>query len=455
MSDRNTKGSNLPRRDLTPTDFPVDDLKPLGREVRRHPKAQITKLARNLTEFGFVLPILVDQQNRVVAGSALVHAAKSLLMRHVPVITVTDLNESQLRALRISLNRLAEDADWIPTELRLEFEEICALDSGIDLTSTGFEMGEIDFYLHTEPVNDEPPIEPPDRSRPSITQLGDLWRLGPHRLLCGNALEDQSYHALLGTVRVRCVNTDLPYNLKLKGNVTGKGHVVHGEFAMASGEMDPPAFIAFLRTVFGHMTAHSTDGALHYLFMDWRHLLQLMTAAQDIYSELKNLCVWNKTNAGMGSFYRSKHELIAIYKFGSAPHINNIELGRFGRNRTNVWDYAGVNTFRPGRMEDLHAHPTVKPLQLVADAILDATHRGDAVLDPFVGSGTTLLACEQVGRVGYAMELDPHYVDVAVRRWQDATGQVAELEQSGESFAVVAERRASVDLASAEEFKNG
>ena len=432
--------SNLPARDLTATDVAIGDLKVLSGSIRRHPKSQIDKLAHGLAQFGFVVPILIDAQRRIVAGGALVEAAKRLSMSHVPAITVTGLTEAELRALRIALNRLAEDAEWDIPALKLEFETILGLDAAFDLTITGFEMGEIDFHLHSE-TEPEPPVELPDQSTIPVSQIGDLWALGRHRLLCGNALEETCYEVLLGEVRARCVITDVPYNLKLKGIVTGKGQVVHDEFVMASGEMDDAAFIDFLRTSLGCMARCSIDGALHYVFIDWRHLHQLMTAADAVYSELKNLVVWNKSNGGMGSFYRSKHELIALYKVGAAPHINNVALGRFGRNRTNVWDYAGVNTFRAGRMEDLAAHPTVKPTALIADALMDATNRGDAVLDPFLGSGTTLLACEQTGRIGYGMELDPRYVDVAIRRWQSATGETAQLTATGESFTEVTARR--------------
>ena len=427
-------GCNLHRRNLSPKDVPIKELTPLAREVRRHSNAQIIKLSTSIDEFGFVLPILMDEQKRVIAGWALVLAAKRSLMTHVPAITVARLSEAQLRTLRIALNRLAEDAAWNLPELKLELEEILILEPSLDLTLSGFEMGEIDFHLQVGSEVEEPPVEVPDRTQPPTTRVGDLWILGPHRLLCGNALEDASYKVFLGDVLVRSVHTDFPYNVKLKGNVTGKGQVVHDEFVMASGEMTQAEFVAFLISAMVLMTAYSLDGALHYLFIDWRHLYELITAAQGIYTEQKNLCVWNKSNGSMGSFYRSKHELIAVYKHGTAPHINNVELGRYGRNRTNVWDYAGVNTFRPGRMEDLQAHPTVKPLRLIADAILDSTHRGDAVLDPFLGSGTTLLACEDTGRVGYGMELDPRYVDVAVRRWQTHTGQSARLKGTHLTF---------------------
>ena len=427
--------TNLRTHDLTPALTPIDDLRPLGRDTRKHPAHQLARLARNLETFGFVTPVVIDAHHRVVAGWALVQAAQRLLLTHIPTVTVTGLSDVQLRALRLALNRLSEDASWNPNELRLEIGEIINLDSSFDLTLTGFEMGEIDLSLGDDAVEPtECPPDPPDRQYPAVSQVGDLWELDRHRLLCGDALEPESYANLLTGQKARTVFTDPPYNVPIQGHVSGKGRIVHAEFAMASGEMTDAEFIAFLRSAMTLMVAHSVDGALHFLCMDWRHLYQLQSAGRDLYSELKNLCVWNKSNAGMGSFYRSKHELVAVYKSGKAKHINNVELGRYGRNRSNVWDYPGVNTFRPGRMDDLAAHPTVKPLALVADAILDASNRGDVVLDPFLGSGTTLLACEQTGRIGHAMELDPYYVDVAIRRWQTMTGEPARHSATRESF---------------------
>lgn len=436
--------TNFPQHALTPDAVPIADLRPLGRATRKHSREQIRKLADSLTVFGFVLPVVIDDQNRIVAGAALVEAAERLLMTHVPAVRVTGLTETQLRALRLALNRLAEDAAWDPNELRIEFAEILALDVSVDLTITGFQMAEIDLSLQTELEAEEPPeppAPPPDRAEPAVSEPGDLWILGEHRLLCGSALEQPAYERLLGDERAQAVHVDPPFNVRIDGHVSGKGRITHGEFAMASGEMSSAQFIEFLRTALQRMADFSVDGSLHYVYMDWRSLRELLTAGEAVYTEQKNLCVWTKTNAGMGSFYRSQHELIVVFKLGSAPHINNIELGRYGRNRSNVWPYPGANTFRAGRMEDLAAHPTVKPMRMVADAILDSTHRGDVVLDPFLGSGTTILACEDTGRRGRGIELDPYYVDVAIRRWQAFSGLKAIHAEAEETFDTVAERR--------------
>jgi hypothetical protein len=227
---------------------------------------------------------------------------------------------------------------------------------------------------------------------------------------------------------------DPPYNVPIDGHVSGLGSIKHREFAMASGEMTKDQFTEFLKTVFANASALSLDGAIHFVCMDWRHMSEVLSAGDSVYSELKNLCVWNKDNGGMGLFYRSKHELIFVFKVGSAAHVNTVELGRSGRYRTNVWDYAGVNTLRPGRLDDLAMHPTVKPVALVIDAIKDCSRRGDFVLDPFGGSGTTLVAAEKCGRAARVLEIDPGYVDVSIRRWQQLTGHKAINATTGKTF---------------------
>ena len=279
------------------------------------------------------------------------------------------------------------------------------------------------------------------RTGAPTSQRGDLWVLGAHRLLCGDARAPASYTRLLGGQAADLVFTDPPYNVCIDGHVSGHGRIRHGEFAMASGEMTEAEFIQFLSVTLGQAVAASRDGALHYVCMDWRHLLALLSAGREIYDGFLNLCVWNKNNGGMGSFYRSKHELVAVFKVGTAPHINNVELGRHGRNRTNVWDYPGVNTFRPGRIDELAMHPTVKPVALISDVIKDASRRSNLVLDPFAGSGSTIIAAEKTGRQARALEIDPHYVDLIIRRWQSYTGSPALLDTTTTSFEDIAEQR--------------
>jgi DNA modification methylase len=276
---------------------------------------------------------------------------------------------------------------------------------------------------------------------PTITQAGDLWALGKHRILCGDALDNASYERLLGGEKADFVFTDPPYNVPIEGHVCGKGAIHHREFAMASGEMSAQEFTGFLARVFAHLVAHSKDGSIHDVCMDWRHIVEIMAAGRKAYSELKNLCIWNKNNAGMGSFYRSKHELVFVWKNGAAPHINNFELGQHGRNRSNVWEYPGISTMRAGRLEELAMHPTVKPVALVADAIKDCSRRGAVVLDPFLGSGTSVIAAERTGRRARGIEIDTAYVDVAVRRWQSYAGKFATLAQTEQTFEEIVEER--------------
>jgi DNA modification methylase len=270
-----------------------------------------------------------------------------------------------------------------------------------------------------------------------VTQMGDIWRIGNHLVACGDATDAECYRNLLSGERARMIFTDPPYNVRIAGNVSGLGRAQHGEFQMASGEMGKGEFTAFLQLVFNNLREFSDDGSLHYICMDWRHIKELMSAGDAIYAELKNLCVWNKTNGGMGTFYRSQHELVFVYKHGTAPHVNNVELGKHGRNRTNVWTYAGANAFGPNRDADLAMHPTVKPVALIVDAILDASNRNDVILDVFGGSGSTLLAAEEAGRRGRAIELDPYYVDTIVRRLSAALKTDATLSGTNEDFEFV------------------
>jgi DNA modification methylase len=321
-----------------------------------------------------------------------------------------------------------------------------------DLALTGFEAAEIDIVLDaaSDKTADAGPEDPqPEHSAaPPVSHSGDLWLLGPHRLICGDACEPRFYETLMAGEKADMVFTDPPYNVPVRGHVSGLGAVKHDEFAMASGEMDRIQFTAFLQSSLSQMAAHARDGAILFTCMDWRHMGELLAAGDEVGLELKNLCVWNKDNGGMGSCYRSKHELVFMWKYGTAPHTNTFELGQHGRYRTNVWDYAGVNTMKSGRADELAMHPTVKPVLLVADAIKDVSKA--IVLDPFGGSGTTIIAAEKTGRRARAIELDPKYVDVAVRRWERYTGKTAVLKATGETFEdVEAARMAANDSVAA------
>ena len=404
----------------------IQDLRPYQNNPRLHPKSQIDKLARAITDFGFLIPVLVDDQNTVLAGHARIEAAKKLLLRKLPCIRASHLTEAQKRTFTILDNKLAEEAAW---DFQLLAKEVEFLQSeGVDLTMTGFEIPEIEmiFGAADPPVSNAEDDSIPDLTlNRVVTKPSILWTLGEHRLFCGDARRRESFETLMFGEIAQLIFVDPPFNVKIRGHVSGKGRTKHREFMQASGEKTPAQFIRFLEESLSLLAEHSTDGAIHFVCSDWRHLDEMLTAGRRIYRELKNLVVWNKTNAGMGSFYRSQHELIFVWKHGRGKHINNIELGKHGRHRSNVWTYAGANTFGSDRLEELAMHPTVKPVALVADAIRDCSRRGDLVLDSFGGSGTTLIACERTNRKARLIELDPIYCDQIVRRWQKLTGRKA------------------------------
>ena len=433
-------------RDLAVERRAIGSLKLRKSNARTHSKRQIRQIADSIETFGFTNPVLIDSSDTIVAGHGRVRAAKQLGMKTVPTLRLDHLTEEQVRAYVIADNKLAENAGWDRDLLAIELQGLAECELDFDLEVVGFETAEIDLLIgsgfaetEADPADASPSI---DLSEPTVSRLGDLWQIGPHRLLCADALSGDSYDRLVGRRKARLVFVDPPYNVPVGGHVSGLGQHRHAEFAMASGEMSEAEFTAFLERALRLHAAHSVDGALHFVCMDWRHSRELLAAARDIYSEYKNLCVWAKTNAGMGSLYRSQHELVHVLKVGTAPHTNNVELGKHGRYRTNVWQYAGANTFSAERDEALAIHPTVKPVRLVADAILDCSKRGDRVLDGFAGAGTTLLAAERAGRVGFGIEIDPAYVDAAIRRLAEHPGLTATHAETGLTFDEIATKRA-------------
>lgn len=415
------------------------DLVPHDRNARTHSKKQLKQIADSIERFGFTNPVLVDGKNSVVAGHGRIEAAKMLGMTDVPVLRLEHMTEAEKRAYVIADNRLAELAGWDNQLLALELSAIAELDAEFELALTGFDPAEIESLLNNldeaQPAEEEVAI---DAAAPVVTQSGDMWLLGKHAIICGDALDPDVFSRLLGNEKAQMVFTDPPYNVPVNGHICGLGKMKHEEFVMASGEMSEAEFTDFLARVARNLAAFSIDGSIHYVCIDWRHIGELLAAGRSAYSELKNLVVWNKDNGGMGAFYRSKHELVFVFKNGFAAHINNFSLGQHGRYRTNVWDYAGVNSLKAGRAEELAMHPTVKPVEMVADAIRDCSRRGGLVLDAFSGSGTTIMAAEQTGRRGRVIELDPRYVDVAIRRWQKTTGGKATLAGSGTTFDDIA-----------------
>lgn len=400
--------------------IPIGALRPWARNARTHSKKQIRQLAESIRTFGFTSPVLIDCENTILAGHGRVEAAKSLGLETVPCVRLEHMTPAQKRAYVIADNKLALNAGWDEELLAEELSALLAVDLGFDVGVTGFSIPEIDALV--EGLTPEEPGDPDDdvlpASAPRRCAPGDVWRLGAHRLVCGDALDPGVVAALMDGRQARMVFTDPPYNVPINGHVGGSGKIRHSEFAMAAGEMSVAEFTGFLERALRNLANHSLDGSIHYVCMDWRHMGEMLAAGTSVYQEFKNLIVWAKDNGGMGTFYRSRHELIFVFKKGLAAHLNTFELGQTGRYRTNVWQYRGVNTLRAGRMEELALHPTVKPVQMIADAIKDVSGRGEIVLDLFGGSGSTLIAAEKSGRRAFLCELDPIYCDRILARWE-------------------------------------
>jgi len=430
---------NHPHLELLATSALAPNLK----NPRTHSDKQISQLAASIQRFGFVAPIIVDEDNAIVAGNARWQAAIKLGYEDVPVIRVAFLTEADRRAFILAENRLAELAGWDQERLNAELQFLFEMD--FDLTVTGFELKDLDFTIEEQPT-DEESVELPAADAVPVSRLGDLWSVGEHRIYCGNSRDAASFEVLLGEDRASMIFSDPPYNVPIAGHVSGLGKVQHREFIEATGELSASEFTAFLRSGFRNCVRFSNDGSIHFVCMDWSHMREILDAADGVYSKLKQLIVWNKSNAGMGSCYRQKYELIFMFKAGSGPHTNNFGLGETGRYRTNVWDYPSCNTFRKGRDADLEAHPTVKPLALVMDAILDCSHRGDIILDPYSGSATTLIAAHKTRRRGAAIELDPLYVDAGVERLCKVSALPATLADGRTFDEVAAERVGEQDV---------
>ena len=427
--------------------LPLRGLRPAQRNPRTHSKKQIRQIADSMRRFGFINPLIVDDCGRIMAGHARAEAAKLLGLSQLPVIRLSHLTETEVRAYLLADNKLAENAGWDRELLAIELEElrIALPEVGLDIGITGFEPGEIDSIMidfqdgQTNPADEISSSE----AETAVARKGDLFVLGRHRLLVGNARDERYFAQLMQGEVADMAFLDPPYNVKIDGHVGGRGRIKHREFAFASGEMSSDQFIRFLQETLGLCARYTVDGGITYVCMDWRHAHELLAAGVAVYDELKNICVWAKTTPGQGSFYRSQHELVFVYKRGQAPHLNTFELGQHGRTRSNVWTYPGANTFRAGRMDELKMHPTVKPVALVADAMRDCSRRGSIILDAFAGSGTTIMAAEQIGRRAFCIEIEPRYVDVAIRRWQRFTGKDAILKSTGQTFEEVLTVRAN------------
>lgn len=435
-SERSSGPRSLAVHNVRETDITL--LRPYGRNSRSHTDRQIALIAESIRDFGFVNPILIDRENTIIAGHGRWEAARLLKLSTVPTVLLDHLTPQQVRAYRIADNRLAELSEWNRDMLRLEISELVELDLAgeleFDLPVLGFDTPALDVLLASDAAEEPRPerVDLSDSVTPAVTRTGDLWRLGPHRIICGSSLDAATVSHLMEGERARLVFTDPPYNVRISGHVRASGR--HREFAMASGEMTEAQFREFLSSSLAGAAAHLADDGMLMVCMDWRHIGDLTAVGSRLGLPFVNLIVWVKTNGGMGSLWRSQHELIAVFGSGRGRHLNNVELGRHGRYRTNVWQYAGVNTFRRGRAADLADHPTVKPTALMADAIRDVTRHGDIVFDGFGGSGTTLLAAGKTARRARLVEIDPAYVDVTIRRWQAMTGEYAVCAMTGTRF---------------------
>jgi DNA modification methylase len=427
----------------------VTSLRPYCRNARTHSKKQVGQIASSIERFGFTNPVLISDEGEIIAGHGRVEAAKLLGWKSVPTIALSHLSEIERRAYILADNKLALNAGWDRDILAIELQAL--VDFEFDVELTGFSLAEVDFVLDEAAESDPDGSDTTDDditmvSGPPVSRQGDMWLLGRHRLLCGDARNAIDFATLMDGAKADLVFTDPPYNVKIDGNVCGLGTVKHREFAFASGEMNRTQFTAFLSQTLGNIASVMRDGAIAYVCMDWRHMGELLAAGEEAFTVLKNLVVWNKTNGGMGAFYRSKHELIFVFKQGTTEHTNSFGLGQTGRYRTNVWDYAGISSISAARSDELAMHPTVKPVAMIADAIRDCSRRGELVLDAFGGSGSTLIAAEKTGRSARLIEYDPLYCDTIIRRWESYTGKRATLAGSGDNFETIVDARLGLQL---------
>ena len=430
----------IPRNELEITYVSIESVREYESHARVHSRKAIAKAKLLLSAYGEIVPIVIDDAGVIVDGHLRYCALRELGRDQILVTVAANRDPATVKALRLALNRLPQDATWDDERLRAEFAALVAMDYDLDLT--GFETPQIDMVLSVDELpsnafeteSDEvisPVVDP-------VVRTGDCYQLGRHTIACADARDDAALAALFGPVQANAAIIDPPYNVRISGNVSGTGK--HREFAMASGEMSSDEFSTFLTTSLHALTRTLASGATAFVFMDWRHIGELIKAAKSVGLTVLNLCVWVKTNPGMGNFYRSAHELCLVCRFGDVPHINNFELGQHGRSRSNVWHYAGMSSFGKDRDTLLSAHPTVKPQPLLIDIVKDVTKRGMVVVDTFLGSGSTLLACEETGRTCVGVEIDSAYVEVAIRRWQRRTGKDAVHATTGETFDALCER---------------
>ncbi len=410
-----------------------------NKSLRKHYRKQLQKIINAIKKFGFTNPLLVDKQLRLLAGELRLLAAKELGMKQIPVIILEDLTDEEAEAIRVLDNRIAEDSEWNYANLQEAIENLGKFD--ISFEDLGFETVDYDkIFLNNDSEESEVKNSEQetadwlDVNIPKKANLWDLWRLGDNFILCANSLLQKAFEILMQGELAQIVITDPPYNCKVNGHVCGSGKIKHDEFAMASGEMTEAEFAEFISGFMQHLVKFSSDGSLHYIFMDWRNINIVLNQGKKYYTELKDIAIWNKLSAGMGSLYRSQHEMIPIFKNGKAKHQNHIQLGKYGRYRSNVWDYPGVRATNPESLELLKFHPTPKNVAMLHSILLDASSKNDIVLDCFGGSGSTLLAAERCKRRARLIEIDPRYVDVCIYRWEKETGKTAKLVKNYEEI---------------------
>jgi hypothetical protein len=451
---RRTPPLNLDLGNLVIEVVPIATLRPNARNARTHSARQIRQIADSICEFGFCNPILLDQDGGVIAGHGRIEAARLLGIQEVPAIRLEGMTEAQKRAYIVADNKLAQNAGWNRELLAAEFKYIAELDIDFDFKITGFEAAEIKVLLHGADSADldatADDISRGDKAGTPVTRVGDLWIVGEHRMLCGDPSAPQSFERLLGDARADMVFTDPLSNVRVNGHGGRRRAVGNPEFSAALGEMSEPEFTAFLKTVLGHLAGCSINGSIHFICLDWRYCFEVLSAGRAVYSELKDVCVWNTGSAGAGSLYRAGHQLIFVFENGRGPQVNNLKSGRRAHKRTNLWDYPRANLPREGRLGEPPISWGAKPVALVADAILDCSKRGGVVVDCFGGSGTALVAAEKTGRRAYVMELDRACVDLTVRRFEKVTGKKAFDAETGCGFAELEQKRSGKPSVSVE-----
>lgn len=433
------------RNDLLPDQvvetLPVAALRPAHRRARSTTPERLLAIMDAIRVFGQTHPILIDDDRHVVCGHVVWAAMKELGQERINCIVLHHLTADERRAYAIADARLGETGSWDLDALKIELSDLADIEVNLDVL--GFTPQQLDIIITDDDAEREEAEPDTPADTPIVSSIGDCFLLGRHRIICGNALEPATYKNLMGDDRAAVVVSDAPYNCPIENFVSGLGAHRHVDFSQAVGEMTDEEFERFLGTYLDNCKRHCSDGAVIFAFMDWRQIDILLGAGKRIGLKRLQVVVWNKGVGAMGSLYRSAHEFCAVFCNGNSAATNNIELGRHGRDRTNVWSYPGATRRGSSAAEALKDHPTPKPVEMIADALRDVSKRGDIVLDPFLGSGTTIMAAEASRRIAYGIELEGKYVDRAIRRWESKTGRQAIHVATNLTFSELAQRRAA------------